>query len=461
MTQRTASISLYKNELRALIRLAFPVVMAELGWMMMAVVDTAMVGRLNAVAIGAVGLGSILYYTIVLFGFGLLLSIDPLVAKSFGAGDLEDCHHTLHQGIFLSVVLTIPLMALAYALPSLLFRLYVNPATAVASGPFIRILSWGTLPLLLYACLRRYLQAIKLVRPVMFALVSANLVNWLGNWALIYGHLGFQAHGIAGSAWSTIASRIYMTGFLAMVIAHQEIKMGGGLLHTRPRLDFVRLREMLQIGVPAASQILMEVGAFSAATVIAGRLNPVALAAHQIALNCASVTYMVPLGIGSATAISVGHSLGRKDQAGAVQVGWLGIGLGTACMSVGAILFLTLPTQIMRIYTTQPQVITMGVSLLLIAAFFQLFDGIQTVTTGALRGISNTASAMVLNFLCYWMFGLPLGWYLCFHRHMGARGVWVGLCLALIVLAGALLLVWRKKSQQLVLPVPTHEVAML
>lgn len=461
MTQRTVSISLYKNELRALIRLAFPVVMAELGWMMMAVVDTAMVGRLNAVAIGAVGLGSILYYTIVLFGFGLLLSMDPLVAKSFGAGDLEDCHHTLHQGIFLSVVLTIPLMALAYALPSLLFRLHVNPATAVASGPFIRILSWGTLPLLLYACLRRYLQAIKLVRPVMFALVSANLVNWLGNWALIYGHLGFQAHGIAGSAWSTIASRIYMTGFLAMVIAHQEIKMGGGLLHTRPRLDFVRLREMLQIGVPAASQILMEVGAFSAATVIAGRLNPVALAAHQIALNCASVTYMVPLGIGSATAISVGHSLGRKDQAGAVQVGWLGIGLGTACMSVGAILFLTLPTQIMRIYTTQPQVIAMGVSLLLIAAFFQLFDGIQTVTTGALRGISNTANAMVLNFLCYWIFGLPVGWYLCFHRQMGARGVWVGLCLALIVLAGALLLVWRKKSQQLVLPVPTHEVAML
>lgn len=461
MTQRTVSISVYKSELHDLIHLAFPVVMAELGWMMMAVVDTAMVGRLNAVAIGAVGLGSILYYTIVLFGFGLLLSMDPLVAKSFGAGDLEDCYHTLHQGIFLSIVLTIPLMALAYSLPSLLFRLHVNPATATASGPFIRILSWGTLPLLLYACLRRYLQAIKLVRPVMFALVSANLVNWLGNWALIYGHLGFQAHGIVGSAWSTIASRIYMTGFLAVVIVYQEVKLGGGLFHMRPRLDFVRLREMLQIGLPAASQILMEVGAFSAATVIAGRLNPVALAAHQIALNCASVTYMVPLGIGSATAISVGHALGRKDQAGAVRVGWLGIGLGTACMGLGAVLFLTLPTQIMRIYTTQPQVITMGVSLLLIAAFFQLFDGIQTVTTGALRGISNTASAMVLNFLSYWMFGLPLGWYLCFRQHMGARGVWVGLCLALIVLAGALLMVWEKKSQQLVLPVPTHEVALL
>lgn len=137
-----ASIPVLKSELRALIHLALPVVMAELGWMMMSVVDTAMVGRLSAVAIGAVGLGSVLYYTIVLFGFGLLLSMDPLVAKSFGAGDLEDCHHTLHQGIFLSIVLTIPLMALAYALPSLLFRWDVNLVTAAAASPFIRILSW-------------------------------------------------------------------------------------------------------------------------------------------------------------------------------------------------------------------------------------------------------------------------------------------------------------------------------
>lgn len=456
-----ASIPVLKSELRALIHLALPVVMAELGWMMMSVVDTAMVGRLSAVAIGAVGLGSVLYYTIVLFGFGLLLSMDPLVAKSFGAGDLADCHHTLHQGIFLSIVLTIPLMALAYALPSLLFRWDVNLVTAAAAGPFIRILSWGTLPLLLYACLRRYLQAMKRVRPVMFALVSANLVNWLGNWVLIYGHLGFRAYGIAGSAWSTILSRIYMVGFLVVVIVHHERAQKTGLFHLRPRLDFLRIREMLQIGFPAASQILLEVGAFSAATVIAGKLTPVALAAHQIALNCASVTYMVPLGIGSATAISVGHALGRKDQAGAIRAGWLGIGLGASCMSAGAILFLIFPTQIMRIYTTQAAVIAMGASLLLIAAFFQLFDGIQTVTTGALRGISDTASAMALNFLCYWVLGLPLGWYLCFHRQMGARGVWLGLCLALIVLASALLLVWRRKSRSFALRAPAQDIGLL
>lgn len=456
-----ASLPSLQRELRSLLALALPVVMAELGWMLMSVVDTAMVGRLSAVAIGAVGLGSVLYYSIVLFGMGLLLSMDPLVARSFGAGNLEDCHHTLHQGIFLSVVFTVPLMALTYALPSLLFRWDVNPVTAAATGPFIRVLSWGTLPLLLYACLRRYLQAMKLVRPVMFALVSANLVNWLGNWALIYGHLGFRAYGIEGSALSTILSRIYMSGFLASTILLHERKRRTGLFRMRPRIDLVRIREMMRIGIPAASQILLEVGAFSAATVIAGKLTPVALAAHQIALNCASFTYMVPLGIGSATAISVGHALGERNPQVAVRAGWLGIGLGATCMSAGAALFVCLPAQIMRIYTTQPEVIATGASLLIVAAFFQLFDGIQTVTTGALRGMSDTASAMTLNFVCYWLFGLPLGWYFCFDRDMGARGVWVGLCLALIVLASALLLVWRRRSLTMHSRVPMENPAML
>lgn len=450
-----------RQEMRALVRLALPVVLAELGWMTMAAVDTAMVGRLDAVAIGAVGMGSILYHTIVLFGIGLLLSMDPLVARAFGAGDMEDCHHTLHQGIFLAFAFTVPLMALTYALPSLLFRWDVNPVTAAACGPFIRALSWGTLPLLLYACLRRYLQAMKLVRPVMIALVSANLVNWLGNWVLIYGHMGFRAYGIEGSAVSTILSRIYMAGYLAAAILLHERRRPTGLLRARPRIDWARIREMLQIGLPAASQILLEVGAFSAATVIAGRLTPVALAAHQIALNCASFTYMIPLGIGSATAISVGHALGERNPRAAVRAGWLGIGLGAACMSVAAVVFLALPAQIMRIYTTRPAVIATGATLLVVAAFFQLFDGIQTVTTGALRGMSDTANAMTLNFLCYWLFGLPLGWYFCFHLQMGARGVWVGLCLALVVLAGALLLVWRRKSLHMQSQQPMQNPALL
>jgi MATE family multidrug resistance protein len=446
-----------RKELRALVLLAVPVALSELGWMTMSVVDTAMVGRLNAVAIGAVGLGSILFNTVVLFGFGLLLSMDPLVARSYGAGDLRDCHHTLHQGTFLAFGLTIPLMAISYLLPELLLRWNVNPVVALAATPYIRVLTWSTLPLLLYACLRRYLQAMKLVQPVMFALLTANLVNVFGNWMLIYGHLGFRALGVVGSAWSTFLSRVYLTAFLALYIVFYERKNATGLFHQRPQLDWQRLWRMLQLGFPAASQILFEVGAFAAATVIISKLAPASLAAHQIALNCASLTYMVPLGIGSATAVSVGHALGRKDPHSAIRIGWLGIALGAAFMSVAALIFIFFPAPIIRLYTSNANVIAVGSTLMVIAAFFQLFDGIQTVTTGALRGLGDTHSAMLLNLLNYWLLGLPLGYFLCFHLRMGAAGVWTGLSLSLVLLAATLLAVWNHRCKSLV-PAPAMDI---
>ncbi len=438
-----------RKEMRSLLLLAVPVALAELGWMFMSVVDTAMVGRLNAVAIGAVGLGGILYYTIVLFGFGILLSMDPLIARSYGAGDIKDCHHTLHQGIFLALALTLPLMALTYALPEILLHWNLNRIVVLAATPFIRVISWCTLPLLLYACLRRYLQAMHRVQSIMIALLTANLVNFVGDWALIYGHLGLRAHGIVGAAWATLFSRIYLMGFLVFDIIFYERKIRGGLFQQPPRLDWQRIGQMLRLGFPAATQIILEMGAFAAATVIAGKLAPAALAAHQIALNCATLTYGIPLGIGSATAVSVGHALGRKDPHSAIRVGWLGIALGAVFMSLTALMFLLFPGQIMRLYTTDASVIAIGSTLIGIAAFFQLFDGIQTVTTGALRGISDTHSAMLLNLICYWALGLPLGYVLCFHFHFGVAGVWSGLSLSLVLLAASLLVVWRQRTQSL------------
>lgn len=440
-----------RSELRGLVLLAVPVALSELGWMTMSVVDTAMVGRLGAVAIGAVGLGSILYNTVVLFGFGLLLSMDPLVSRSYGAGDLQDCHTTLHQGTFLAFGLTPPLMALSYFLPDMLVHWQVAPIVARAATPYMHVLAWSTLPLLLYACLRRYLQAMQRVHPIMFALLTANLVNAFGNWMLIYGHLGAHALGVVGSAWATFLSRTYLTGFLALYIVYYERKGRTGLFHDRPRLDMARMRRMLRLGLPAALQILLEVGAFSAATVLIGRLSPAALAAHQIALNCASLTYMVPLGIGSATAVSVGHALGRNDPHSAVRVGWLGIALGVAFMSMTALAFILFPAPIIHIYTSNAQVLSVGTALLVIAAFFQLFDGIQTVTIGALRGLGDTHSAMLLNLLNYWVLGLPLGYFLCFPLHMGAVGVWTGLSLSLVLLATTLLAVWRHRCRALLI----------
>ena len=449
MTLTRPNTAVLQQEMRSLALLAVPVAIAELGWMLMTVVDTAMVGHWSAIAIAATGLGGVLYTTIVLFGFGLLLSMDPLIAQAFGAGDMPDCHHTLHQGIFLSLALTLPLMALSYLLPSALLHWNVNPVVTRAAAPFIRILAFGTLPLLLYACLRRYLQALHLVRPIMLALLTANLINALGDWALIYGHLGLRARGIVGAAWATDISRVYLMLYLAGVILLQERKHPTGLLHQLPRLDFVRLRQMLHLGLPASGQILLEMGAFAAATVLIGRLSAVALAAHQIVLNCATLTYAVPLGIGSATAISVGHAIGRKDFASAVRTGWLGIALGAACMSVSAALFFLFPRQILHIYTNDAHVIAIGSGLLLIAAFFQLFDGIQTVTTGALRGAGDTHTSMLLNLLCYWVIGVPLGAALGFGLGHGVYGFWIGLSLAIVLLACTLLIAWHRVARKI------------
>jgi MATE family multidrug resistance protein len=343
-----------------------------------------------------------------------------------------------------------PLMLLSWVLPFLLKVWSVDPQVVVACRPFIRTLAWSTLPLLLYAAMRRYLQGMKLVKPVMFALLSANLVNWAGNWIFIYGHLGFEPQGIVGSAWSTVVSRIYMVAVLAIAILLAEYDRPTGLLHRLPQFDLARMRRLVRIGTPASLQILLEVGAFSAATVMAGRLPPVILAAHQIALNCASVTYMVPLGIAGATAVSVGHSIGRGDAKAALRIGWLGIASATLFMTCAGLAFILMPHAILNFYTRNPGVNSAGVSLLTVAAFFQLFDGVQTVTTGALRGMGNTSSSMLANFVSYWVLGLPLAWYLCFTRKWGAVGIWLGLSASLILLAVILLLVWNRRSQELV-----------
>lgn len=442
--------ALIREELIPLWKLATPVVLAELGWMAMSVVDTKMVGRLSAVAIGSVGLGGIAYNAIVLFGMGLMLGLDALVSQAFGGGKLQECRRSFDQGLWLALALTFPVMLLSWLLPWLLQVWGVDPTVVDACRPFIQTLAWGTLPLLLYGALRRYLQGMKVVAPVMFALLSANIVNWAGNWVLIYGHWGFAPEGIVGSAWSTVISRIYMAAVLAYALWRQSKRHPSGVESYFPRLDMDRMRALVRIGFPASLQILLEVGAFSAATVMAGRLRPVMLAAHQIALNCASVTYMVPLGMAGATAVSVGHAIGRRDFAAARRVGWLGIASGSFFMACAGAAMILAPKAILEFYTHNAAVDTAGVSLLMVAAFFQLFDGVQTVTTGALRGMSNTRSSMVANFFSYWTVGLPLAWYLCFRREWGAIGIWSGLSAALMMLAVVLLRVWRRQSREMV-----------
>ena len=450
--QRSATLAV-PAEFRLTLKLATPLIIAEVGWMTMGVVDTIMVGRLpnSAVAIGATGLGQSLYHVIAIFGSGLLLGMDTFVGHAYGREDFEDARLTLLNGLLLALLLTPVLMIAVSFWPLFMQRFGISPELVGPMRPFLMALNWGTLPLLGYFALRRYLQAVNVAVPIMFALVSANLVNLVGDWALIYGHLGFRAQGITGSGWSTCFARIYMLLALSITLARVESKRRASVgnrhhLH-QLRMDAARIGALLRLGLPAAGQILLEIGAFAAATALCARLGPVPLSGHEIALNCAAFTFMVPLGISSAAAVRVGQHLGRRDPDGARRAGWSAIMLGAGFMSCSGLVFVSFRRIIARAFSSDPVVVRVGASLLLVAAAFQLFDGLQVVTTGALRGRGDTRTPMLANCVAYWLIGIPLGYGLCFRLGWGAQGIWIGLCVGLVIVGSTLLLAWHKASR--------------
>jgi MATE family multidrug resistance protein len=423
--------------------LATPVVLAELGWMTMGLVDTLMVGRISPEAIGAVGIGTSLFMGVCIFAMGLLLGLDTLVSHAFGAGRVDECHRWLLHGIALSLLLTAPITLILVALNATLDRWGLDAEVLRLAVPYLGAVTWSILPLLLYASFRRYLQGMGIVRPVMIALITANLLNVFVNWVLIFGKLGAPAMGVRGAAWATVISRIGMAAFLLGVIVYRERERRPGLFETPRRLEWIRMRRLLALGTPAASQVTLEVGAFAAATALAGRLAPASLAAHQIAINLASFTFMVPLGVASAGAVRVGHAVGRRDRMGALHAGWTALLFGTLFMGCAASAFLLVPRALIGAFTSNAAVLEIGATLLFVAAIFQLFDGVQGVATGVLRGLGDTRTPMLWNLAGHWAIGLPLGYVLCFRLGLGVIGLWWGLSSGLIICGIALLITWH------------------
>jgi MATE family multidrug resistance protein len=460
-----------RSELPPLLSLALPLIAGELGWMAMSVVDTIMLGHLphSALAMSSAALAQVLFNTLCFGVGGILLGLDTLISQAFGAREQTEANRWLLHGLVLALALSaILLLAFGFG-PALLIHLPIDPAILHGAIPAMVGLNYGTLPLLLYFTLRRYLQAIHHVRPIAFALLSANLINAAADWLLIYGHdwghrgqlaghtLAIPAYGVVGSSWATSFARFYLMLSLAASVWWLDRKHRYGLFKVSRRIELQHLHRLFQLGAPAGASIFVEIAIFALVTALIATFGRLSLAGHEVALQCASTTFMVPFAISAATAVRVGHAIGRIKTGNATAAhvaaaGWSGIGAGAAFMLCASLLLLTIPTRIAHVFTPDPAVIAAAVPLLLIAAGFQFFDGIQITAAGALRGAGSTSVPFLTQILCYWVIGMPLGWLLGFHYKMGARGLWWGLLIALTGEAFVLLWLWSKTASSLQSP---------
>jgi MATE family multidrug resistance protein len=420
-------------ELRALFRLALPMVIAQVGMVSLGVVDTIMVGHLSEDALAAVGVGSSYTFGTMIFGQGILHALDPLVSQAHGAGDEAAIALAWKRGMVLSLALSVPyVIAFSHAGPQLAF-FGQRPEIVALADPFCRALAPGVPAFFLFVSFRQTLQGRGIVRPVLIAVVLANVANAIGNLALIYGMWGFPRMGVVGSAWSTTVCRWVMA--LSVVALGWPALRPSWRLHVEHLFELRPYIKLLGIGVPIGVQIGLEMWVFTTAALMIGAMGALQMSAHQIAINLASLSFMVPLGIGSAAATRVGNAIGRGDPPGAKLAAEVALGLGASVMTLSAAAFALFPRELAHIYSPEPEVIAVTAQLLPIAALFQIFDGTQAVGCGILRGAADVRVAMIINAVGYWVLGLPIGWILAFRLGMGPRGLWWGLTLGLAVVA--------------------------
>ncbi|WP_255484401.1 MATE family efflux transporter [Granulicella sp. 5B5] len=430
----------------------------------MSLVDTIMLGRLpnSALAMASAALAQVLFNTLCFGVGGVLLGLDTLISQALGAREQTQANRWLLHGLVMAVALSAVLLALFGFGPGLMRLMPVDKQILNVAIPAMQGLNYGTLPLLLYFTLRRYLQATNHGRPIAIALISANLVNAAGDWLLIFGHrwtllghvFAVPAFGVVGSSWSTSFARFYLMVVLAVAMWWLDRKHQYGLRGVSRTIELQHLRRLFLLGAPAGASIFVEIGIFALVTSLIASFGSHALAGHEVALQCASTTFMVPFAISSATSVRVGHAIGRMRTgaatvANAAAAGWSGIGAGAAFMLAASLVMLTMPEHIARIFTPDKGVIAAAVPLLVIASGFQFFDGIQINATGALRGAGNTTTGLLTQLVCYWVIGMPLGYLLGFKMHMGAAGLWWGLLIALTGAAIVLGTAWHRTLRTL------------
>ena len=430
-------VTTYRATTRDLLRLAVPVTTVQVGMMTMGVVDTAMVGRVGAAELAAVALGSMYFFLISIFGLGVLMALDPVVAQGAGARDHEGVARGVQRGLLLACGLGIAASLLHLPAAPILALLRQPTDVVPIAGGYVRALIPGILPFFVFSVFRQSLQALHHTRALVIAIVVANLANVFLNWVLIFGHLGLPPLGALGAGIATSVTRWLMA--LGLLGAAWPL-LRPLLLPLRPEIwQREPLMRILRIGLPIGIHHELEFGAFGVTAILMGTLGTIEMAAHQIAINIASLTFMVPLGVGAAAAVLVGRAVGRGNPGGARRGAVVSLGVGIAFMGTSAAVMLLFPAAIAGLYTDLAPVLGLATALIPIAGAFQVFDGIQVVSAGTLRGLGDTRVPMLIGLVGFWLIGLPVSVALAFGAGLGPLGLWWGLVAGLGAVALLLL----------------------
>ena len=438
-----------KSHIKETIKLAIPVSIGQLGHIMLGVVDSFMVGKLGAEPLAAASLANGLFFLILVIGIGMSVAITALVAIAKGENDFEQCGIIVRQALLINIVFSIILTVLTYIAAQLVFYFNQQPEVATLTNSYLEILSISIIPFMLFQTYRQFNEGLSYTKPPMYIAILANFINIFGNWIFIYGNLGMPALGLDGAGYATLATRIFM-GLAMMLFTIKSIKFK----QYDPTLKFKKIdleiiKKLVNLGFPTGLMYSMEVGAFAITAIIIGWFGSIELAAHQIAINLASISYMVVLGISAASTIRVGNFYGQKKISEVKLAGFSALFLGLLFMSFTGLLFITLNNYLPTLYINDPKVIKVASSLLIIAALFQLSDGAQAVGIGILRGLTDAKIPMFITFIAYWIVGIPVGLLLGFYFHLEVIGVWLGLLVGLSIAAVSFLIRFKIKLKNI------------
>ena len=428
----------WRRELRETFMLATPLILGQLSSIGMNVIDTLLAGHLGARTLAAVAVGTSLWSLAIVAAIGVMLALPPSVAQLAGAGKQARIGPLFRQSLWLAGALGIALFVFVRCAAVLLGPIGIEPAIAAETTKFLHAIAWGAPALCGYFALRGFSEGLAITRPTMyFGLLGLVLLAPIG-WVLMYGRLGFAPRGAQGSGMATATVLWVQVLAFALYIQRRARYRETGPFAAFDWPHWSTIVGLLRLGIPMGVAVLMEAGLFVATALLIGSLGATSVAGHQIAINVASVAFMVPLGVAMATTVRVGNAVGRGDPDAVRAAGLAGIAAAGCTQAFSSLCMALFPYAIARIYTDDPSVAAMAAQLLLLAAVFQFSDGVQVSANGALRGLKDTTLPMAITSFAYWGVGMPVGYWLTFRGGLGARGMWIGLIAGLTAAAALL-----------------------